>query len=59
MGICLPMKETQVDPLSGKIPHAMEQLNPWATTTEANVPTACAPQQEKRCNEKPEHGNEQ
>ena len=38
------MKETQVDPLSGKIPHAVEQLNPWATTTEANAPTACAPQ---------------
>ena len=29
------------------IPHAAEQLIPWATTTEARVPTARAPQQEK------------
>jgi len=42
MGICLPMKETQVDPLSGKIPHAVEQLNLWATTTEANTYSLCS-----------------
>ena len=51
---------------AGEIPHATEQLSPWAqllslrsrarepqllsprvTTTEARVPRACAPQQEK------------
>ena len=32
---------------AGKIPHAAEQLNPRATTTEACEPRARAPQQEK------------
>ena len=31
----------------GEIPHAMEQLCPWATTTEASVPRACVPQRER------------
>ena len=35
-------------PAVGKIPHSMRQLSPCATTTEAHVPRACAPQQEKR-----------
>ena len=35
------------EPWSGKIPHAAEQLSPWATTTAARVPRAYAPQQEK------------
>ena len=35
------------DPWSGKIPRAAEQLSPCATTTEARVPRARAPQQEK------------
>ena len=47
------------EPWYGKIPHATEQLSscttttepelwsPWATTTEARTPRACAPQQEK------------
>ena len=35
------------EPWSGKIPHAAEQLSPRATTTEAHVPRARAPQQEK------------
>ena len=34
-------------PWSRKIPHATEQLSPCATTTEARVPRARAPQQEK------------
>ena len=45
-------------PLSGQIPHAMEQLSPCATTTEptfykyeSHKSRGCAPQQEKppRC----------
>ena len=35
------------EPWSGKIPHAVEQLSPCATTTEACAPRACALQQEK------------
>ena len=31
--IHLPMQETQSDPWSGTIPHAVEQLSPRATTT--------------------------
>ena len=31
---------------SGKIPHASRQLSPWAKTTEAQVPRACALQRE-------------
>ena len=52
------------DPWSGKIPHAMEQLSPRATATEARVPGARAPQQEKppqweaHCSEKPVHRND-
>ena len=43
----LPVQGTQVEPWSGKIPHATEQLSPCATTTEAQAPRACALQQEK------------
>ena len=32
--ICLPMQGHGFKPWSGKIPHAAEQLGPWATTTE-------------------------
>ena len=32
--IHLPMQGTQFEPCSGKIPHAVEQLSPCATTTE-------------------------
>ena len=32
---------------SRKIPHSVEQLSLCAITTEARVPRACAPQQEK------------
>ena len=35
------------NPWSGKIPHAMEQLHPHATTTDVRAPRACASQQEK------------
>ena len=35
--ICLPMQETCVDPWSGKIPHAVEKLNLWVTTTEPEL----------------------
>ena len=35
------------EPWSGKIPHAAEQLGPVTTTTEAGMPRARAPQQEK------------
>ena len=42
------MQETQgFHPWSGKIPHDVEQLRPCATATEACVPRARAPQQEK------------
>ena len=34
LGICLPMQGTWVWALVRKIPHAAEQLGPWATTTE-------------------------
>ena len=39
--------DTGLDPWSGKIPHASEQLSLCTTTTEARVPRACALQQEK------------
>ena len=32
MRVCLPMQETRVKTWSGKIPHATEQIGPWATT---------------------------
>ena len=35
--ICLPVQGTQVDPWSGKIPHAAEQLSLCATTTEPTL----------------------
>ena len=36
-----------LDPWSGKIPHAAEQLGLGATAIEPASPRACAPQQEK------------
>ena len=39
--------DTGSSPSLRKIPHAAEQLSPCTTTTEALVPRACAPQQEK------------
>ena len=59
LGVRLPMQGTRFDPWSGRIPHAAEQLSPFATaavpalwspraeTAEARVPGACAPWQEK------------
>ena len=35
------------DPWSGRIPHTREQLSSRAATTEAHMPKAQAPQQEK------------
>ena len=35
------------NPQPGKTPHAMEQLSPQVTTTEAQAPGVCGPQQEK------------
>ena len=35
--ICLPMQGTWVNPWSGKIPCAVEQLSPCSTTTEPVV----------------------
>ena len=32
--ICLPMQGTRVRALVWKIPHAAEQMGPWATATE-------------------------
>ena len=40
-------REHGFEPWSGKIPHAAEQLSPWATTTELCASGACAPQQER------------
>ena len=37
----------ELDPWSWNIPCAMEQLSPYTVTSEACVPRACAPQQEK------------
>ena len=45
--IHLPMQGTRVPSLVREDPHAAEQLSPWATTTEARAPRACALQQEK------------
>ena len=41
--ICLPMQGTHVRSLSGKILHALEQLSPGATNTEAHIlePVLC------------------
>ena len=43
--ICLLRQETWIQ--SGKIPRAVGQISPCATTTEACVPRACGWQQEK------------
>ena len=40
-------------------PREPQLLSPHATTTEARVPRAHAPQQEKPCNEKAMHCNEE
>ena len=40
--------EGDMDPWSGKIPHAIKRLSLWTTTTDAQAPRACAPKQEKR-----------
>ena len=55
--ICLSMRGHRFDPWSRKIPHAMEQLNPHATTTE---PTREPALHGKRsyCKGKPTRGNE-
>ena len=45
--IHLPTQGTRVRALGRKIPHAVEQLSPCTTATEARVPRARAPQQEK------------
>ena len=45
--IHLPMQGTQVRALVQEDPNAAEQLSLCATTTEARVPRARAPQQEK------------
>ena len=37
LGVCPPMRGHQFDPWSRKIPHAMGQLNPCCTTTEAST----------------------
>ena len=41
------MQGRQFDPWSEKISHASEQLSPCTTTTEAPMPKAHAPHQEK------------
>ena len=40
------------EPWSGRIPHAHVQRSPWAATAEALSTSVCAPQQEKRHNER-------
>ena len=37
LGVCPPMRGHRFDPWSRKIPHAMGQLNPCCTTTEAST----------------------
>ena len=39
--------DTQVSPWSRKISHATEKQSPWIAITEACMPIACTPQQEK------------
>ena len=45
--IRLPMQGKWVRALVWEIPHVVEQLSPCATTAEARMPRASAPQQEK------------
>ena len=45
--ISLQCRGHGLDPWSGKIPQAEEQLSTCATTTEAHAPRACALQQEE------------
>ena len=45
--IRMPMQGTGVRSLVQEDPHTSEQLSLWATTPEAHVPRARAPQQEK------------
>ena len=49
------MQETWVPPLIWEDPtcHRATQPTLWAATTEACMPRACAPRQQKHCNEKP------
>ena len=57
--ICLLMQGTRVRALSGKIPHAVEQLGPWATTTEPArlEPVLC--NKRGRNSERPMHRDEE
>ena len=57
--ICLPMQGTRVEALSGKIPHAAEQLSPCATTAEPVCLEPMLHNKRSHCNEKPMHCNEE
>ena len=46
-------------PWSGKIPHAVEQLSPCATTTEPTCLEPVLHNKRSHCNEKPAHHNEE
>ena len=47
------------EPSSGKIPHAAEQLGPWATTTEPARLEPVLRNKRGRDNERPAHGDEE
>ena len=57
--ICLPMQGTRFKPWSGKIPHAVEQLGPWATITEPARLEPVLRNKRGRDNERPAHRDEE
>ena len=57
--ICLPMQGTRFEPWSGKIPHAAEQLGPWATITESARLEPVLRNKRGRDSERPAHRDEE
>ena len=58
--ICLPMQGTHgFKPWPGKIPHAAEQLGPWATTTEPARLEPVLRNKRGHDSEKPAHRDEE
>ena len=57
--ICLPLQGTRFEPWSGKIPHAAEQLGPWATITEPARLEPVLRNKRGRDSERPTHRDEE
>ena len=51
--------DTGFEPWSGKIPHAVEQLGPWATTTKPARLEAVLRNKKGRDSERPAHHDEE